>query len=73
MQEGTAGKDSTGEIDMTLILGCALRRAHSPGSGLGEIKDEEIGENRLEDKARLLLTALSKAPSFASVTCQSMR
>ena len=48
-QESTAGKDSVGEIDMTLVFGCALRRVHSPGSGLGEIKDEETGENLFFD------------------------
>ena len=33
-QECTTGKDSSGEIDMTLVVGCALRRVHSQGSGL---------------------------------------
>ena len=27
---------------MTLVFGCALRRVHSPGSGLGEIKGEPV-------------------------------
>ena len=33
-QESTASKDSVGEIEMTLVFGCALRRVHSPDSGL---------------------------------------
>ena len=49
------------EIDMTLVFGCALRRVHSPGSGLGEIKDEETGENLLEDKVRLLCVKMDEA------------
>ena len=40
---------------MGLVFGFALRRVHSPSSGLGEIKDEETGENLLEDKVRLLI------------------
>ena len=52
-QEGTAGKDSVGEIDMTPVFGRALRHVHGPGGGLGEIKDEEDGENLLEDEVGL--------------------
>ena len=46
---------------MTLVFGSALRRVHSPGSGLGEIKDEETGENLLEDKVRLLCVKMDEA------------
>ena len=46
---------------MGLVFGCALRRVHNPGSGLGEIKDEETGENLLEDKVRLLCVKMDEA------------
>ena len=46
---------------MGLVFGFALRRVHSPGSGLGEIKDEETGENLLEDKVRLLCVKMDEA------------
>ena len=46
---------------MGLVFGFALRRVHSPSSGLGEIKDEETGENLLEDKVRLLCVKMDEA------------
>ena len=45
---------------MMLIFGCALRRVHSPSSGLGEIKDTETGKNLLEDKVRLLCVKMDE-------------
>jgi hypothetical protein len=52
---------STGLESPMLVFSCALRRVHSPGSGLGEIKDEETGENLLEDKVRLLCVKMDEA------------
>jgi len=46
---------------MTLVFGCALRRVHSPGRGLGEIKDEKTGKNLLENKVRLLCVKMDEA------------
>ena len=60
-QEGAAGKDSVGEIDMALVFGWALRCVHSPGGGLGKIEDEETGEYLLEDEVRLLCVKMDEA------------
>ena len=57
---------------MTLVFGCALRRVHSPGSGLGEIKDEETGENLLEDKVRLALCQNQRPRVYLSVSRLSL-
>ncbi len=60
-QEGTAGKDSIREIDMTFVLGCARRSVHSPGSSLGKIVNEETGENFLENEFWLLSVEMDQA------------
>ena len=59
-QEGAAGKDSVGEIDMALVFGWALRCVHCPGGGLGKIEDEETGEDLLEDEVRLLCVKMDE-------------
>ena len=59
-QEGAAGKDSVGEVDMALVFGWALRCVHCPGGGLGKIEDEETGEDLLEDEVRLLCVKMDE-------------
>ncbi len=38
---------------MGLVFGCALRRVTAQAAAWVKIKDEETGENLLEDKVRL--------------------
>ena len=59
-QEGAAGKDSVGEIDMALVFGLTLRGVHCPDNGLGKIEDKEAGENLLEDEIRLFCVKMDE-------------
>ena len=60
-EEGAAGKNGIGEIDVALVLGCTVGGVHSPGSSLGKIVNEETGENFLEDEFRLLCVEVDQA------------
>ena len=60
-QEGAAGKDSVGKIDMAFVFGWVLRCVYCPGGGLSEIEDEETGEDLLEDEVRLLCVKMDEA------------
>ena len=60
-QEGAAGKDSVGEIDMAFVFGGALRYVHRPGGRLGKIEDKKAGEDFLEDEIRLFSVEMDEA------------
>ena len=60
-QEGAAGKDGIGEIDVAFVFGHAFGDAHRPDGGLGEIEDKETGENLLEDEFRFLCVKMDEA------------
>ena len=62
-EEGAAGKNGVGEIDVALVLGRAMGGIHSPGSSLGKIANEETGENFLKDEFRLFCVEMDQANS----------
>lgn len=44
-EEGTAGKNGIGEIDVAFVLGDALSGIYDPDGRLGEVEDEKAGKD----------------------------
>ena len=49
-QETAAGKDSIGEVEALLFLLRILRYFYTPGYGLRKVKNQESGENLLQNQ-----------------------
>ena len=53
-EESTAGKNGVREINVALILGCALSGIYSPDRRLSEVEDKKTAKSLLKDEVRLL-------------------
>lgn len=62
-QEGAAGKDGVGKVDMAFVFGIAMGNIRCPGGGLGEIEDQKTGEDLLKDKVGLFGVEMDKPHS----------